>query len=560
MSVVTATIKSKGKALKPIYRLVSIDINREVNRIPYAHLVLIDGNAATRKFALSDESFFEPGNEVDILLRYEGGKKAATRVFKGLVIRHGLESDGVDSVLRIELKDAAHTMTVAPKSAVHKGADSAIIKKLIEAAHLKAVLKGSTKPTFPELVQYYCTDWDFMLSRADAQNLLVTVHDRTVSLLPPEIKGKTKHKFEYGISPMYSFELEADAGNQYGKVSSLAWDEKKNAMSRAGKARAYSLSQGNISAANVAKKVGSKELLLKSPVPLHPEEANSWASSRMARSRLSLLRGSISVPGFADIELLDVMELVGLGARFKGKTLVTGFRHQVDENGWQTHIQFGLPAEPYARTPDILDAPAAGLLPAVHGLQLGIVEAFKEDPDKQFRVRIKLPGVDPSKGLVWARLAMPDAGNTRGHLFLPEKGDEVVIGFFNDDPRQAVILGALYSSTNKPPKGWEKWTKDNAHKGIVTKGGIQIAINDKDKSLTLLTSEKQSIILNEKKKTVVVLDVNKNKITLSDKGIAIEVADKLAIKAKGDIEIKGKNIKLNASANVEIKGSKVDIK
>ena len=560
MSVVTATIKSKGKALKAIYELVGIDVNREVNRIPFAQLVLIDGNAATRKFPLSDEKFFEPGNEIEIQLRYEGKQKKSTTVFKGLVIRHALESDGMESILRIELKDEAYRMTVARKSAVHKGTDTAIIKKLIKDAKLKADLTGNTKPDHEEIVQYYCTDWDFMLSRAEVQNLLVAVKDSTVSLKPLKVSGGAKHKFEYGISEIYSFEMEADASNQYDKVSSVGWDSKKNDMSKASKGANFSLSQGNLQPGKLAKEFGGKEISLNSAVPLDPEETKSWATSRLARSRMSLLRGSITVPGFAEIELLDVIELVGLGARFKGKTLVTGFRHQVDQDGWRTSIQFGLPSEPFSQSPDILSAPAAGLIPAVHGLQPGIVEAFKEDPNKQFRVRIKLPGIDPKKGMVWARLAMPDAGKLRGHLFLPEKGDEVVVGFFNDDPRQPVILGSLFSSTNKPPKGWEKWTADNINKGFVSKTGISIAIDDKDKALTLLTSEKQSIRLDEKTKTIEIVDVNKNKITLGDKGIVIEVADKLSIDAKGDIEIKGKNIKLNASANVEIKGSKVDVK
>ena len=557
MSVVTATIKSEGKALKAIYRLVSIDTNREVNRIPFAQLILVDGDAATRKFPLSDEAFFEPGNEIEIMLRHEGGKKASATVFKGLAMRHALESDGEESILRIELRDAAYAMTVTRKSAVHKGADNAILKKLIQAAKVKAKIKGGTKPKHTEMVQYYCTDWDFMLSRAEAQNLAVAVHDGEVALQPLKISGSAKHKFEYGISPIYSFDLEADAGSQYAKVQSQAWDKKKNAMSKASKGAAFALSQSNLKGDALAKKVGGTELMLTSAVPLDPAETQSWADGRLARSRMSLLRGSVTVPGFAEIELLDVMELIGFGARFKGKALVTGIRHQVDEAGWRTHIQFGLPAEPFYQTPDILEAPAAGLLPAVHGLQPGIVEAFKEDPDKQFRVQIKLPGIDPAKGIVWARLAMPDAGKQRGHLFRPEKGDEVVVGFFNDDPRQAVILGSLYSSTNKPPKGWEKWAADNINKGFVSKTGITIGIDDKEQVLTLLTSEKQSIKIDEKKKTIEIIDLNKNKITLNDKGVVMEVADKLSIEAKGDIEIKGKNIKMEASADVEVKGKNI---
>lgn len=564
MSIVTATIEKKGKVLNPVYELVSIDINREVNRIPYAQLLLIDGNAATRKFPLSDEDFFSPGSEIEIKLRYEGQQKSSATVFKGLVIRHGLESDAQESILRIELKDSAYLMTMVRKSAIHEGTDNSIIQKLIESAKLTADVskEKSNQTKHPELVQYYCSDWDFMLSRVDAQNQLVAVQDGKVSVVPLEVKGKVKHTFEYGIDPIYSFEMETDASHQYEQFISTAWDQSTNEMRKAEQSTPFSLSQGQnkTEAEEAAKEFGDQKFSLISTVALDPEEIKFWANSRMARSRMSFIRGSICVPGFAEIRLLDLAEILGLGKRFIGETLITGFRHQVDADGWKTHIQFGLSAEPFAYATKIMDVPAGGLLPAVHGLQPGIVEAFEKDPDQQFRVRIKLPGVDPSKGIVWARLAMPGAGKGRGQLFLPEKGDEVIVGFFNDDPRQPVILGALYSSTNKPPEGWENWTDKNINKGFVSKTGVTIAIDDeKDGAITLSTKKNQKIRIDDNSKTIEIIDANKNQITLGDKGIVIKIGKQLSIEADGDIEIKGKNITLDASDDVEIKGTKVNI-
>jgi len=39
-------------------------------------------------------------------------------------------------------------------------------------------------------------------------------------------------------------------------------------------------------------------------------------------------------------------------------------------------------------------------------------------------------------------MARRDAGKQRGQVFWPEPGGEVVVGFINGDPRQAIILGA----------------------------------------------------------------------------------------------------------------------
>ena len=40
---------------------------------------------------------------------------------------------------------------------------------------------------------------------------------------------------------------------------------------------------------------------------------------------------------------------------------MTGVRHRVNQDGWQTDVQFGLAAERFAERPHIVDAPAAGL-------------------------------------------------------------------------------------------------------------------------------------------------------------------------------------------------------
>ena len=365
MSVITAIIKCNGTELDLPHILLGIDVNWEVNRIPYAQLILVEGSSATRKFPLSDAAVFSPGNTVEILLREEGKQGITTSIFKGLVVRHALESEGVESVLRVELKDSAYKMTIARKSAVHQGTDKDILTKLIKAANLDADIEGGSDLTHPEMVQYYCTDWDFMLSRAEAQNLVVAVRDGKVSARPLMVKAlydnSRTHSFMYGIDPMYRFEMEADAENQYGEIESNFWiynngTKKGESMSTEKPNTNSFLDDDNLGAEEIKKSKPSSDgekISLTSAVPMDSQEAKSWADSRVARSYMSLLRGSISVPGIADIMLLDLMEIAGLGNRFKGKTLVTGFRHQVDENGWQTHVQFGLPAEPFAQSPNI---------------------------------------------------------------------------------------------------------------------------------------------------------------------------------------------------------------
>lgn len=544
MSVVVTTVSSEGKALDPTYELVSIDVVKEINRIPHAQLVLADGDAAQQTFAISNEAVFEPGKQIEIKLRYEGVTKDVT-VFKGVVVGHGVSAGAHGSFLTVELKDTTVRSTLVRKSVIFRDMkDDAIIKQILSNQSLKAGTVAATQAEHPELVQFNCTDWDFILTRAEANGLVVKVDDGAVSVAKIDLSGSASHTFTFGIDDIYDFDIEADAEHQLPGVESMAWDIAAQAPTRAAKAKNFSLSQGNLTGANLAQALGvSNPGTLTSMTPLIPAELQAWSDGRLMRSRLSLLRGRLGVSGLADIGLLDLIEVAGIGKRFNGKTIVTGLRHRVDTNGWQTDIQFGLSAKPFAERRDLTEVPAAGLLPAVNGLQIGIVDKFEEDPAGELRVKVLLPGIDSQEGIVWARLASPEAGKDRGYFFRPEPGDEVVVGFFNDDPRQAVVLGALYSSVNTAPEAMGDLSADNINKGIVTKGGTIIQFVDDEKaSLIIQTASENKIVLNDDEKLIEISDQHGNSIKLSSDGVEIVSAKDLKIEASGNVEISGQQV------------------
>jgi Rhs element Vgr protein len=544
MSVCTVTILSEGKAMDSAYQLLSVDVSSEVNRILYAHLTLIDGSAAERKFAISDGGFFDPGKKLEIKLRYEGIPASEKTVFKGMVITHSVEVDGGKSLLTIEAKASAVKMTQVRNTQVFLDqSDADVFKKLIAAHGLQAGSIATTQPKHKEIVQYNCTDWDFMLSRTDVNGLLLIIEGERVSIKKIELPGQGKKTFEYGIDEIYNFEIEANAKGQYAEVSSITWNIKNQQLSSSHKAKATSLNTGNLDAKKLASNLGADKYTLTSSASVAPDELQAWADAKMAKSRLSLIRGRISVPGFANLALLDAIEIKGIGKHFNGKNLVTGIRHRVNDQGWVTDVQFGLSADWFAARTDVSALPAAGLLPAVSGLHIGIVASFEEDPDKQFRVKVHIPALGEIKSTLWARLASHDAGKGRGFVFRPEPGDEVVLGFFNEDPRQPVIIGALFSSKNTPPDKF-KIEKENKTKGLVSKKGTVIGFDD-EKVTIFIETAKNKILLDEKEEKILISDANNNTIIMDKNGITIK---------------SGKDFKIEASGNVEIKGSKVDVK
>jgi Rhs element Vgr protein len=579
---VTVTIISEGSKVSDEYGIIAVEVIKAVNKIPYAQIVFIDGNAAKQKFLISDSDIFKPGNNIEIKVRYEGKKDNS--IFKGIVTKQNIKSGCNNSTLTVELKDTCIKLDSERKSVIYEDkTDSEVIKYIISNSSLKVDKVDDTKVKHKELVQYYSTDWDFILSRSDMNACLVFVNDGAISVVKPSMSEQEKCVINYGVTPVYNFNMTTDITNQYDKVTGSCLDIKTQKAIEPKKAVDFSLKQGNVSASDSAKKIGKDKLELVTGNYSLEGEVQAWIDSKMMKNRLSLLTGTITINGIAEIKTGDNIKFQGLGNRFNGKTIVTGVRHLVSTDGWRTEFQFGISSEwLYAVNDNFMDKPASGFIPAVNGLQIGVVQDFKEDPEKNFRVRVNIPAIGEKNGSMWARLISCDSGKERGIFFRPEKDDEVLIGFLNDDPRNPVIIGSLHNEKNIPPFGLEA---ENINKGIITRTKMGITFNDKEKTIKVNTPSGNTILMNDEK-GITITDKNKNEIlfdengiqfkdkngntavfndkgielkdkkgndvALSSDGISVKSASNLNLEAKGDVNIKG-------SGSIKIKGSMIDL-
>ena len=192
----------------------------------------------------------------------------------------------------------------------------------------------------------------------------------------------------------------------------------------------------------------------------------------------------------------------------------------------------------------------------MNGLQIGVV-ASNEDPDGEHRVRVRLPLVDDQADGVWARVASLDAGDQRGFFFRPEIGDEVVVGFLEDDPRRAVILGMLHSSAKAAPL---QGSDDNHEKEYRSRSGMRLYFDDDKKIVLLETPAGNRLTLSEEDKAVKLEDQNGNKIEMTPFGIKIESAKALELKAGTQLKLVGQaGAELSSSATCKVQGSVVQI-
>ena len=277
-----------------------------------------------------------------------------------------------------------------------------------------------------------------------------------------------------------------------------------------------------------------------------------FVSALTALVRLARLRGRARCQGFAGIQPGNVVQIDGIGERFQGKLYVSGVRQSFAGGNWETDIQFGLGPDTFAQSYELRPLPASGLLPAVAGLQIGIVTQLENDPAGEDRIKCRLPLVSTSEDGIWARLATLDAGKGRGTYFRPEIGDEVIVGFLGDDPRYAVVLGQCHSSAKPAP---EPAKDDNHHKGYVSREKLKLTFDDEKKVIGLETPAGNKIALTEDAKGIVLQDQNGNKITLDSSGIAIESAKDLVFKASKDVKLSGTNTELSAQSAFKATGT-----
>lgn len=84
------------------------------------------------------------------------------------------------------------------------------------------------------------------------------------------------------------------------------------------------------------------------------------------------------------------------------------------------------------------------------GLVTGLVVDV-DDPSQQGRVRVDIQSMPGNTRTAWAPVAAPMAGDDRGLYFMPEIGDEAIVGFLAGDPEQPVILGYTWNGADRPP-------------------------------------------------------------------------------------------------------------
>lgn len=567
----TFVVKVNGTAIADELSVLSVHIEKKVNRIASAKITILDGEPNTGTFDASSSSVFVPGAEVSIEAGYDNTN---TVVFSGLITSQRIRIDTlVGSALEVECRDNAIKMIVGRKSLTYNNKkDSDIISSIIGTYSGLSADVTATTTSWPEQVQYYVTDWDYILSLAEANGLIVTTLNGKVSVNPPDKTTTSVLKVTYGDN-LLEFNAKLNAVTQLGSVTSNSWDFKTQAVVN-GQATPNVTGSGNLTTKKLSDVIGLSTYTLQTSAPLETADLTNWSKAQVIKSEYSKIMGEAKFQGTNLVDPGKYMTFAGLGDRFNGDYLIGGVVHDLSAGNWVTEVTLGLSPLWFTEEPDVMAPPASGLLPGAKGLFNATVKKMFDDPDSQYRILVDVPLLDPNGAGIWARLTNFYSTSGAGAFFMPEVGDEVILGFINEDPRYPVILGSVYSSTTiKPFTGLDPNEK-NSIKAIVSKSGISVEFDDENKIWTVATPNKNTIIISDKDKKITIQDENSNSIIMSSSGIDLSSPKDINITAQqkvnikgtqgvtiassgGDVATQGLNIKENASMQYNAQGGQM---
>lgn len=191
------------------------------------------------------------------------------------------------------------------------------------------------------------------------------------------------------------------------------------------------------------------------------------------------------------------------------------------------------------------------LTPLLHGGSYLAEVAAVNDPEQLGRVQVRLLSFDDVEGQdapVWARVAVPFAGDGRGSFFIPDVGDEVLVSFVNGDPRLPVVIGGMWSGSAEVPEQLggsgdrvDRWT-------ITGKAGTRIAIVEEqpaDATISFTTPGGVSGELTDSGGGKIELRIGGTTVTYDNQGVTVNTSMNVTVQAT-QVEITAGVLTVNA--------------
>lgn len=533
---------------------------RDANRSVLAKAGFAIGVEVTLAVHVSDRSGPQPlltGEVTTLVAELERG--AAVTEVRGLDRAHRLMSGS---------RVAAYAdMTVAE-----------IVRQVAERAGLAAGriddAPGLAGTAHTQLSQANESDWEFLRRLAgragaevvvDADGLHFRVPEPPEGAPEPSAAARRDPLVLDGHRNVLSLRALVTSAAQVPRVQVRGWDFRRKEPVTADAPAQTRNTVLELAPAELARGTGAPPLI---------DAGAPYRSQRAVTTAAKALAGHVA-EGFAELDGVargDVklragtgVALTNVGSPFDGKYTLTTTRHLFTAHagyvtaftvsGYQDRSLFGLVT---AGGGGGGGGGGAGPGPGRTGLVPALVCDVR-DPDGLGRVRVTLPWLAEEYTSGWARVVQAGAGAGRGMLWLPEVGDEVLVGFEHGELDAPYVLGGLFNGVDRPPALAAEPVDGNsgeiAARALVGRTGHRLELIESGtgaNEVRLATGDGAQRLVLDAKGTAVTLHGDGTVEISGVRGVTVDAGT-------GVLEFKGGTVTVTATGSLELSGAAVKV-
>jgi uncharacterized protein involved in type VI secretion and phage assembly len=251
------------------------------------------------------------------------------------------------------------------------------------------------------------------------------------------------------------------------------------------------------------------------------------------------------------------------GMPFDGQYVVSAARHvfEPESGGYTTWFTVG-----GFRDRSMLALAGGGFAPgpagpSVGGLVIGVVSDNSDD-QQQGRVKVTFPWLSDSYVSAWARTVQIGASKAgSGFLWLPEVGDEVLVGFDRGDIDHPYVLGNLYNGVVLPqPAPSIDSVVSNRRIASRARHVVQFDDGPDVSAITIQTgSQTCTVKMDDQQQSITVTAQGQVVVQSGSNGMSISSDGDITISAGGSLSLQGANVSVSSNGSLGLQGSDVSV-
>lgn len=410
---------------------------------------------------LLEQAGLKIGTEARLLAR-AGGDTAPKPLLEGVVTALEVELDESGTFTVVRGLDESHRLFRGRRVASYQNMTLAdICGQVAQRAGLKPGPVDIAGPVLEHIAQPNITDWEFVRGLAEEAGAQAYVRDGQLHITKPAEAGGAPDASARADRDPLVLELGSNllrcragvsAAEQVSEVEVRGWDvqAKQPLVGRAPAGSSPTLELG-VTAAEVSAPFGEARFVVTDAAYGAQAQVDQAAKALAERIAGSFAELDAVIRGNPEVRAGSAVALNAVGAPFEGRYTVTTSRHVFDAvRGYETWITVSGQQERsvYGLTGG---SPAAASGSRCAGLVSGTV-TDTQDPDGSGRVKVRFPWLSDEYASDWARTAQ-SGGTGGGEAFIPEVGDEVLVGFEHGHLDRPYVLAGLYNGQDRPGGG-----------------------------------------------------------------------------------------------------------